>query len=126
MLFRSLSCFSTSSRRCFRDSISSELFGDAMTDATGDPLNLGDAPLNLPRTSGDESTAGKLLASGRIPFIGEIVEECAADSHPGPFDREDCGAAETPPLAARASSIRSSRSDSTCPFDCSTRYPDCA
>jgi len=37
-----------------RDSISSELFGDAMTDATGDPVNLGEAPLNLPRTSGDE------------------------------------------------------------------------
>jgi len=48
-----------------------------MTDATGDPVNLGEAPLNLPRTSGDESTVGKLLVSGRIPVIGEIVEECA-------------------------------------------------
>src|SRR5467141_3101130 len=57
-----------------------------MTDATGDPVNLGEAPLNLPRTSGDESTAGKLLVSGRIPVIGEIVEECAGDSRPHPFD----------------------------------------
>jgi len=59
--FRSLSCFSASSRRCFRDSISSELFGRCNDGRYGGSGKLGELH-SFAANNGDESTAGKLLA----------------------------------------------------------------
>src|SRR5260370_29001557 len=70
------------------------------------------------------------------PFPVRILVTCGWEPAVGwsPMDAsglegsepDDGGAAVTGPLVVRASSIRSSKSVSTRPFDSNTLYPDCA
>src|ERR1700676_668805 len=124
-LVNSLTCFSVCSRRRLKDSISPELLGTATMPAAGDPVNFGEAALGSPRTRADLSIIAKLSVSGRILVGGNIIEERADVSGLVASDCDDCGTPETGSLMPRASSIRSSRSVSTRPFDGNTRYPDC-
>ena len=124
-LFKSLDCFSACSRRCRKDSISSELLGGPIAAAAEEPAGVGETPLRPPRKNPDGSTTVKLLVSGRFLARSCGTEEPADNPDLEGLGCEDCGVTETRPVAGRASSIRSSRSVSTRPFDNNTRYPDC-